>query len=80
MEDMDDADEANEEDLVELGDKFAQIKLLVTHIQETIILYISNQEDANDYLYYCVQQLPADDLELAKRFLKLKALNKAVIT
>ena len=54
MEDMDDADEANEEDLVELGDKFAQIKLLVTHIQETINLYISNQEDANDYLYYCV--------------------------
>lgn len=36
MEDMDDAEEANEEDLLELGDKFAQIKILVTHIQETI--------------------------------------------
>ena len=32
MEDIDDAEEANEEDLVELGDKFAQIKSLVTHI------------------------------------------------
>ncbi len=36
MEDMDDAEEANEEDLLELGDKFAQIKILVTHIQETM--------------------------------------------
>lgn len=32
MDDMDDADEANEEDLIELGDKFAQVKILVTHI------------------------------------------------
>ena len=32
MDDMDDADEANEEDLLELGDEFAKFKLLVQHI------------------------------------------------
>jgi hypothetical protein len=32
MEDFDDAEEANEEDLVELGDDFANVKVLVTHI------------------------------------------------
>lgn len=42
MEDMDDAEEANEEDLVELGDKFAQVKILVKHIQETINSYLLN--------------------------------------
>ena len=32
MDDMDDADEANEEVLLELGDEFAKVKLLVQHI------------------------------------------------
>lgn len=61
MEDIDDAEEANEEDLVELGDKFAQVKMLVTHIQNTLGEYILKQEDAKEYLTYCVKQLPADD-------------------
>lgn len=42
MEDIDDAEEANEEDLVELGDKFAQVKVLVNHILETMKQYIVN--------------------------------------
>lgn len=42
MEDIDDAEEANEEDLVELGDKFAQVKVLVNHILETMKQYIAN--------------------------------------
>jgi hypothetical protein len=77
MEDIDDAEEANEEDLVELGDKFAQVKILVTHIQETLKQYIANQADATEYLTYCVNQLPVDDQELAKKYLGLH--NKVMI-
>lgn len=32
MEDFDDAEEANEEDLIELNDDFAHVKVLVNHI------------------------------------------------
>lgn len=32
MDDIEDAEEANEEDLIELGDEFAKVKVLVTHI------------------------------------------------
>jgi len=70
MEDMDDAEEANEEDLLELGDKFAQIKILVTHIQETMNEFITSQEDGLQYMRYCVQQLPSDDGEIANKYLK----------
>ena len=34
MDDIDDNEEANEEDLIELQDPFAQVKVLVKHIQE----------------------------------------------
>jgi hypothetical protein len=36
MEDFDDAEEANEEDLIELNDDFTQVKVLVNHIQELL--------------------------------------------
>ena len=32
MDDLDDAEEANEEDLLELKDEFAQVKVLVKHV------------------------------------------------
>jgi len=32
MDEIDDAEEANEEDLVELNDDFAQVSVLVNHI------------------------------------------------
>ena len=32
MDDIDDTEEANEDDLIELGDEFAQVKVLVKHI------------------------------------------------
>lgn len=32
MDDIDDADEANEEDLLELNDEFAKVSVLVNHI------------------------------------------------
>ena len=45
MEDIDDADEANEEDLIELGDEFAQVKVLVKHIQETINAFTLSDDE-----------------------------------
>ena len=36
MEDFDEADEANEEDLLLLKDDFADVKILVQHIQERL--------------------------------------------
>jgi|694.fasta_scaffold140356_2 hypothetical protein len=36
MEDFEDAEEANEEDLVLLNDDFAHVKVLVTHIKDLL--------------------------------------------
>jgi len=44
MEDFDDAEEANEEDLIELNDDFAQVKVLVTYIQELLNNFIKSEE------------------------------------
>lgn len=70
MEDFDDAEEANEEDLIELNDDFAQVKVLVNHIQELLNEFITSDEQGCQYIYYCAKQLPKEDIELAKRFLK----------
>jgi len=58
MDDIDDAEEANEEDLVELNDEFAQVSVLVNHIQEHLSKFIQSDKDAEQYLYYCAKQLP----------------------
>lgn len=55
MDDIDDAEEANEEDLLELNDDFAQVSVLVTHIQDTLNSFIQSEKDAEQYLYYCVK-------------------------
>ena len=70
MDEIDDAEEANEEDLVELNDEFAQVSVLVNHIQEQLSSFIKSDKDAEQYLYYCAKQLPQSDAELAKRFVK----------
>jgi len=44
MEDLDDAEEANEEDLLELNDDFANVKLLVSHLQEMINSFIVSED------------------------------------
>jgi hypothetical protein len=44
MEDFDDAEEANEEDLIELNDDFAQVKVLVNHIQSLLNEFITSEE------------------------------------
>jgi hypothetical protein len=58
MDEIDDAEEANEEDLVELNDEFAQVSVLVNHIQEQLSSFIQSDKDAEKYLYYCAKQLP----------------------
>jgi|LauGreDrversion4_2_1035121.scaffolds.fasta_scaffold45811_4 hypothetical protein len=58
MDEIDDAEEANEEDLVELNDEFAQVSVLVNHIQEQLSSFIKSDKDAEQYLYYCAKQLP----------------------
>jgi hypothetical protein len=69
MEDFDDAEEANEEDLVDLGDEFAKIDI-VNYVKETLNSMIADDDKGCHYVYYCAKQLPAEDIELAKKFLK----------
>lgn len=68
MEDFDEAEEQNEEDLVELGDSFGNINLK-NYIQETLNEFVKGAGGA-EYLSYCVKQLLHDDQELAKKYLK----------
>lgn len=69
MEDFDDAEEANEEDLIELGDEFAKVDNLVTFVKDKLNSIISEEEKGCQYVYYCAKQLPKEDIELAKKFL-----------
>jgi hypothetical protein len=55
MDDIDDAEEANEEDLLDLNDDFAQVKVLVNHIQDTLNTFIESEKEGNQYLYYCAK-------------------------
>lgn len=70
MEDFDDAEEANEEDLIELGDDFAKVDDLVSFVKDKLNSIISDEEKGCQYVYYCAKQLPKEDIELAKKFLK----------
>lgn len=47
MDDIDDAEEANEEDLLELNDDFANVKVLVKHIQDTLNSFIQNEKEGS---------------------------------
>lgn len=67
MEEFDEAEEQNEEDLLELGDPFGNINLK-NHVQD--VLNEVAREKA-DYLVYCVRQLNVEDQELAKKYIKL---------
>ena len=69
MEDFDEAEEQNEEDLLELGDQNGAITLK-TYVQDQLIEFMKRDKQGAEYLMYCVKQLPADDQELAKKYLK----------
>ena len=68
MEDFDDAEELNEEDLLSLNDEFAQVDL-VSHVKNQLNQFIASADKGGEYVYYCVKQLPKDDIALAKKFL-----------
>lgn len=46
MEDFDDAEEANEEDLADLGDHFAKVDCM-KHIKESLNSFIITEEQGN---------------------------------
>ena len=70
MEDFDEAEEQNEEDLMELGDSFGNLNLK-DHVINTLNDFIAKDKAGSDYIGYCVRQLLQDDQELAKKHLKL---------
>lgn len=69
MEDFDEADEANEEDLLLLKDEFADVKVLSTYIQERLNQFVCTEDQGSQYMYYCAKQLPKDDLNLAAKLI-----------
>lgn len=54
MEDFDEAEEANEEDLISLGDEFAKVDL-VNHVKNQLNTFICNAEQGSQYVYYCAK-------------------------
>ena len=54
MEDMDEAEEQNEEDLISLGDEFAKIDL-VNHVKNQLNTFILNADQGGKYVYYCAK-------------------------
>ena len=70
MEDFDETEEQNEEDLIELGDAFAEgniVERIKTQLAE-----FATEPKGLDYLRYCVSQLKREDQELAKKHLKFE--------
>ena len=63
MEDFDEAEEQNEEDLLELGDSFGNINLKVIlsfntlqdHVINTLNEFIAKDKAGSDYIAYCVK-------------------------
>lgn len=54
MEDFDEADEQNEEDLMLLGDEFAQIPNLKEHLLAQFHDFVANTKQGKEYMAYCV--------------------------
>lgn len=72
MEDFDEVDEQNEEDLLLLGDSFAEIQNLKDHILANFKEFMEDKEKyklGSEYIKYCINQLHEDDQILAKQFL-----------
>jgi hypothetical protein len=55
MEDFDEADDQNEEDLLLLGDSFANITNLKDHIIGEFKEFIQNTQQGKEYVQYCVK-------------------------
>jgi len=62
MDDFDEADEMNEDDLIELGDEFAQVDIM-DFVEDSLNEIVSKEEKGCEYVYYCAKQLPKEDRE-----------------
>jgi len=69
MDDFEDADEANEEDLVALKDPFAGVEIM-DYIEDALNEFVAKADKGCEYVYYCAKQLPKEDKEQARRFIK----------
>lgn len=69
IEDFDETEDQNEEDLLALGDAFAEGDI-VAQIKDQLYEF-SKQPNGADYLVFCVSKLKPEDQELAKRHLKI---------
>lgn len=72
MEDLDEADEQNEEDLLMLGDSFIKEDSLSEELTKQFKLLIVDREKYNlgkEYVQYCIKQLTEEDQILAKQIL-----------
>jgi hypothetical protein len=68
MDDFDEAEEMNEEDLIELGDDFAQVDIM-DYVEDSLNEIVSTEKQGCEYVYYCAKQLPKEDREQAVRFI-----------
>lgn len=55
MDDLDDAEEANEEDLIDLGDEFAKVESLVNFVKDGLNAIIQAEDKGCQYVYYCAK-------------------------
>jgi hypothetical protein len=69
LDDFDETEEQNEEDLLELGDAFADVEI-VTEIKSKLAEF-SKEQNGHDYLMYCCKQLKPEDYQLAITHLKI---------
>ena len=60
MEDFDEAEEQNEEDLLELGDSFGNINLK-DYVLDTLNELRGKDKQWADYINYCIKQLTHED-------------------
>ena len=71
MDDLDEADEQNEEDLMLLGDSFAVTENLQAHILSELKTFYTEGNQGKAYLTYCVNQLHSEDQKLAEKYLEI---------
>lgn len=69
MDDFDEAEEMNEDDLVELADSFAAVDIM-DYVEDSLNEIVTTEAQGCEYVYYCAKQLPKEDREQARRFIK----------
>lgn len=68
FEDYEECDAQNEEDLLLLGDAFAEVELR-SHVEQSLTEFAKKE---SDYMRGCLKMMLKEDQELAKKFLGIK--------